>query len=87
MPAKLGELLLDRNRITPEQLQEALEYQKRSGGRLGRAFVILGILKDDDIADVIARKYGLSSLDGGEAPSPARIPVRPDDQPCHGGPD
>ena len=35
MPVKLGELLLKEKRITPEQLQEALNHQKTNGGKLG----------------------------------------------------
>ena len=35
MPVRIGELLLKEKRITPAQLQEALNYQKTSGGKLG----------------------------------------------------
>ena len=35
MPVRIGELLLKEKRITPEQLQEALNYQKANGGKLG----------------------------------------------------
>ena len=35
MPIKLGELLVKENLISPQQLQEALTYQKQHGGKLG----------------------------------------------------
>ena len=39
MALRIGELLLKEQRITPEQLQEALAYQKAHGGKLGAALV------------------------------------------------
>ena len=42
MPVRIGELLLKEKRITPAQLQEALNYQKTSGGKLGFNLVKLG---------------------------------------------
>ena len=35
MAVRIGELLLKEKRITPDQLQEALNYQKGAGGKLG----------------------------------------------------
>ena len=35
-PAKLGELLIKANKITEEELEKILEYQKESGKRLVR---------------------------------------------------
>ena len=49
MPVKLGELLLKENMVTPQQLQEALNHQKMGGGKLGKAFVSLGFVKDEEI--------------------------------------
>ena len=41
MPVRIGELLLKEKRITPEQLQEALNYQRQNGGKLGSNLVKL----------------------------------------------
>ena len=49
MPVRIGELLLKEKRITPEQLQEALNYQKANGGKLGFNLVKLGFVKDEEI--------------------------------------
>ena len=46
MPVRIGELLLKEKRITPAQLQEALNYQKANGGKLWFNLVKLGLVKD-----------------------------------------
>jgi hypothetical protein len=45
MAVRIGELLLKEKRITPAQLQEALNYQKTNGGKLGFNLVKLGFVK------------------------------------------
>jgi len=62
MPVKLGELLLKENMISPQQLQEALAHQKRHGGKLGRAFVSLGYVGDEEITSLLSRQYGVPSI-------------------------
>jgi type IV pilus assembly protein PilB len=62
MPVKLGELLLKENMVTPQQLQEALNQQKMTGGKLGKAFVALGYVKDEEITSLLSRQYGVPSI-------------------------
>ena len=62
MSAKLGEILVRENLITAQQLREALEYQRGSGGRLGSNLVKLGIVSDDVITAVLSRQYGVPSI-------------------------
>jgi type IV pilus assembly protein PilB len=62
MSAKLGEILVRENLITAQQLREALEYQRSSGGRLGSNLVKLGIISDDVITAVLSRQYGVPSI-------------------------
>jgi type IV pilus assembly protein PilB len=62
MPVRIGELLLKEKRITPEQLQEALNYQRTAGGKLGANLVKLGIVKDDDITALLSKQYGVPSI-------------------------
>src|SRR5512134_1204519 len=62
MPVKLGELLLKENMVTPQQLQEALNHQKMNGGKLGKAFVSLGFVKDEEITSLLSRQYGVPSI-------------------------
>ncbi|MFN8091512.1 MAG: ATPase, T2SS/T4P/T4SS family [Vicinamibacteria bacterium] len=62
MPVKLGELLLKENLVSPQQLQEALSHQKQNGGKLGKAFVNLGFVKDEEITSLLSRQYGVPSI-------------------------
>ncbi len=62
MSAKLGEILVRENLITPQQLREALEHQRQNGGRLGLNLVKLGMLSDDVITAVLSRQYGVPSV-------------------------
>src|SRR5687767_7161301 len=62
MPVKLGELLLKENMVSPQQLQEALNHQKMSGGKLGKAFDTLGYVRDEEITSLLSRQYGVPSI-------------------------
>jgi type IV pilus assembly protein PilB len=62
MPVRIGELLLKEKRITPAQLQEALNYQKTSGGKLGYNLVKLGFVKDEEITSLLSKQYGVPSI-------------------------
>jgi type IV pilus assembly protein PilB len=62
MPVRIGELLLKERRITPEQLQEALNYQRTNGGKLGANLVKLGFVTDDEITSLLSRQYGVPSI-------------------------
>jgi type IV pilus assembly protein PilB len=62
MAIRLGELLLREKRVTPAQLQEALNHQRANGGRLGSTLVKLGILSDDEITSTLSRQYGVPSI-------------------------
>lgn len=62
MSAKLGEILVRESLLTPQQLREALEFQRQHGGRLGFNLVKLGMLSDDVITAVLSRQYGVPSV-------------------------
>ncbi len=62
MPVRIGELLLKEKRITSAQLQEALNYQKTNGGKLGLNLIKLGFLKDEEITSLLSRQYGVPSI-------------------------
>jgi len=62
MAVRLGELLLREKRVTPVQLQEALNHQRQNGGRLSTSLVKLGILSDDDITTVVSRHCGVPAI-------------------------
>jgi type IV pilus assembly protein PilB len=62
MSAKLGEILVRENLISPQHLREALDYQREHGGRLGFNLVKLGLVSDDMITAVLSRQYGIPSV-------------------------
>jgi len=58
----LGELLFERGVITKEQLEDALKYQKESGGLLGSILVAKGYSSEDSIAQALTTQYGFPYL-------------------------
>src|SRR5579872_7132337 len=62
MSSRLGEILIKENLITSDQLRQALEHQKASGGRLGTCLMKLGFITDDEITGVLSRQYGVPSI-------------------------
>jgi type IV pilus assembly protein PilB len=62
MAVRIGELLLKEKRITPEQLQQALNAQRQSGGKLGSHLVTLGFVKDAEITALLSKQYGVPSI-------------------------
>src|ERR671931_1943652 len=62
MAVRIGELLLKEKRITPDQLQQALNYQKTNGGKLGYNLVKMGLVKDEEITGILSKQYGVPSI-------------------------
>jgi type IV pilus assembly protein PilB len=62
MAVRIGELLLKEKRITPEQLQDALNYQRQHGGKLGFSLIKLGFVKDEEITALLSKQYGVPSI-------------------------
>src|SRR6267154_5960597 len=62
MAVKLGEMLIKAGLLTPPKLQEALEYQKSNGGKLGFNLVKLGFVKEEDITRVLSQQYGVPAI-------------------------
>lgn len=62
MAVNLGDLLVRENLISPQQLRQALEYQKVHGGRLGYCLIRLGWVTGEDISAILCRQFGLPSI-------------------------
>src|SRR5487761_140672 len=62
MSSRLGEILVRDSLISSDQLKQALDYQKKNGGRLGTWLVKMGLVNDDDITAVLSRQYGVPSI-------------------------
>lgn len=59
---KIGELLLNDKKITEEQLQHALETQKKEPGKLGSVLIRLGYVAEEDIAQALSKQFGYPSI-------------------------
>jgi len=55
----LGEILIQRKRITREQLESALATQKENGGFVGEILVNMGLLDERDIVVALVIQCGL----------------------------
>jgi type IV pilus assembly protein PilB len=62
MAVKLGEMLIKAGLLTPQKLQDALNYQKTHGGKLGLNLVKLGFVKEEDITRVLSQQYGVPAV-------------------------
>ncbi|MBI2901170.1 MAG: hypothetical protein HYY17_13380 [Planctomycetes bacterium] len=60
---KLGEILVEEGLVKEDQVQEALQKQKGSGGLLGEVLVKLNYVSEIDIARAIAKQFGLPFID------------------------
>ncbi|WP_137698887.1 GspE/PulE family protein [Ruminiclostridium herbifermentans] len=56
---RLGDLLLEVGMITQEQLDAAIEFQKKTGEKLGNAITKLGYATEDDIIQVLEFQLGI----------------------------
>ncbi len=56
---RLGDLLLEVEMITPNQLESAIEVQKKTGEKLGSILTKLGYVTEDDIIQVLEFQLGI----------------------------
>lgn len=59
----IGTILLERGLITDEQLSEAIGEQKRTGERLDRVLVRLGMVQQDDVLEAIGKQFDMPIVD------------------------
>jgi type IV pilus assembly protein PilB len=59
---RLGEQLIASHLITEAQLEQALDIQKESGGKIGQVLVGLGALDEQTLAEALAMYFGLAVL-------------------------
>ena len=53
---RLGEMLVENNEITKAQLDKALEYQKKTGAKLGIALIDKGYIDKSTLVSYVARQ-------------------------------
>jgi general secretion pathway protein E len=59
----LGEMLIEENLLTAEQLEEALELQRRQGGKLSDLLVNQGLVKAEELAAVLSVQLNVPLID------------------------
>jgi shikimate 5-dehydrogenase len=59
MPGRLGELLVRENLISLQQLQQAQEEQRKTGGRLGYNLTKLGYIEENELTEFLSKQYGV----------------------------
>jgi type IV pilus assembly protein PilB len=62
-PRRLGEILLAKYRITPEQLESALEEQKKTGEKLGEILQKMGLVESKEVYGALAEQLGVPYVD------------------------
>jgi hypothetical protein len=68
---RLGDIVVERNMVTPHQLEQALEEQRVHGGKLGETLVELGFLTRVELAGAISEQWDdLRKRRGGESTQP-----------------
>lgn len=76
--ARIGELLSKEGQITSAQLQAAQEQQKKTGLRLSKLLLSMGIIDPETIVNVLGRIYGYQVVKISEIkPSPAVLKLLP----------
>ena len=62
--SRVGEMLINKGLLTQEQLDEALQYQKTEGLKLGRALIELGFITKDDFLTVLSEQLNVDIATG-----------------------
>ena len=60
---RLGEMLLSQGKLSDEELEEALDLQRRQGDRLGEILMHTGVVPETDVSETLAAQQRLSFTD------------------------
>ncbi|MCH7880441.1 MAG: type II/IV secretion system protein [Proteobacteria bacterium] len=60
---RLGDLLVEKNLITEDQLQLALTEQKKLGRKLGGTLIELGMIDEDSLLNLLSAQLGIPLID------------------------
>ena len=59
----IGEMFVSAGKITEEQLNHAIEVQKKNGKKLGEVLTDLGYVSQRGVNEMLARQFGVSYID------------------------
>ncbi|WP_330944696.1 GspE/PulE family protein [Vibrio diabolicus] len=65
---RLGDLLVEEDIVSEEQIQQALNAQRSTGQKLGDALIDLGFITEKQMLDFLSQQLGLPLIDLGRAP-------------------
>ena len=70
--ARIGEILLERGKVQPDEIERALELQHERGDKLGKILVDMGLVAQRDVLAAISDQLGipLVTVDGAPPASP-----------------
>ncbi len=60
---RIGEILIEKRRITEAQLHDALVEQKIDNQFLGRILIKKGIISDEDLVEALSAQFGMPIVD------------------------
>ncbi len=58
----LGQILLKYKIVSPNELKEALDYQRRKGCKIGSALMELGYITEEELSDFLSQQLGIPSV-------------------------
>ncbi len=73
--ARIGELLLKEQLVTPKQLAEALATQVVQGGRIGTNLIEFGFIQEKDFMRVLGQQHNMAYASGEMVPDPAALGI------------
>lgn len=59
----LGQLLLRERMISAEELEQALDHQRRHGGKLGSSLVELGVVDEEELTELLSQQLRVPVID------------------------
>ncbi len=59
---RLGEILIENGVLTPENLEEALNHQKREGGLIGQILIRMGYISEENLIAAIGKQLRVPYL-------------------------
>jgi len=71
-PLRLGEMLIQAQRVTPQEVQKAVEFQARFGGELGAVLIRMGALSEENLLTTLSQQLGLPIIESRQIPSEAQ---------------
>jgi MSHA biogenesis protein MshE len=60
---QIGKILLEKNIITQDQLNSAMQEQKNSGRKLGQVLVDLGYIKEDKLYEILSEQLNIPFIE------------------------